>query len=405
MIRPIAAAVLAGALALWAGAAAAQFSALARPDPARSGLAERADGLDLMLTLSQPVPYRVYTLAEPPRLVMEFRTVDFGAMQRLGSAAPVTGQRFGAVAGGYSRMVMDLAGPYGIDRAGMLTGAPDGSARIEVRLVRRSPAAFAAGSGRPLPSAAFPDPAPPPPEGPAVPDGDDRFVVALDPGHGGVDPGAVRDGVHEADLMLTFARALRDTLRRRGVEVAMTRDADVFVSLDARLAAAKRAGADVFVSLHADAIAEGIARGAQVYTLSERASSAASARLAERHNRQDLLAGLDLTGQDDRVAQVLMALARTDTQPRSAALAGALVEAMRAGGLQLHRRARESAAFAVLRAPDVPSVLVEVGFMSSPGELAKLQSAEWRARAAEALAEGILAWAEEDAARADLRRR
>jgi N-acetylmuramoyl-L-alanine amidase len=179
----------------------------------------------------------------------------------------------------------------------------------------------------------------------------------------------------------------------------MTRDADTFVSLEGRIAAARRAGAEVFVSIHADAVAEGIARGAQVYTLSEDASSRAAALLAARHDRAELLAGVDLSAHDDAVARVLMDLARRETEPRTEALADTLVAAFRRDAIRLHGRPRESAAFAVLKAPDIPSVLVELGFMSTPGELDKLLSAAWRARAAEALAAGLAEWAAADAAR------
>jgi N-acetylmuramoyl-L-alanine amidase len=227
-----------------------------------------------------------------------------------------------------------------------------------------------------------------------------RLTIMLDPGHGGVDPGAVRGDVHEADIALAFARELREALRRDGrFDVEMTRDADLFVSLEARIVAARAAGADVFLSIHADAVPEGLARGAQVWTLAEEATSRAGALLAERHDRTGLIGGLDLSGQDDAVAGVLMDLARAETTPRTDALADALIHALRAAEIRLHPRPRERAAFSVLKAPDIPSVLVEIGFMSSPGELELLQSPEWRRRAAAALADGLIAWAEADALR------
>ena len=387
---------------LWLGAAGAVaadgLSALARLDAARSGVTDRADGADLWLTLSQPVPWRVHTLDDPRRLVLDFREAAFGGLAEagLGASARLGAVRHGSVQAGWSRLVVDLAAPLVVARAGMVTGAADGSARIEIALAETDAAGFAARAGAPL-SRAFPEPVLAAPERAPT---DGRLLVVLDPGHGGVDPGAIRDGVQEADLMLTFARDLREALRRTGrFDVAMTRDDDVFVSLEARLAIAKRAGADVFLSLHADAIAEGIARGAQVYTLSEDASSAASAQMAERHERGDLLAGVDLSGQDDRVARVLMSLAQTETLPRTDALADALVAGMQGAGVRMHRRARESARFSVLKAPDIPSVLLEVGFMSSPGELEKLQSPEWRAQAAGGIAAGLIDWADGEEAR------
>jgi N-acetylmuramoyl-L-alanine amidase len=229
--------------------------------------------------------------------------------------------------------------------------------------------------------------------------------VVLDPGHGGVDPGAERDGVREADLMLTFARELKEVLRRAGMQVVMTRDADVFVPLETRITVARAAQADLLLSLHADALAEGRATGATVYTLSETASDTASAKLAERHDRADLLAGVDLTRHDDVIADVLMDLARLESTPRSDHLADAVVEGLRQSVGGLHKRPRLSAGFSVLKSPDIPSVLVELGFLSSDRDRARLTDPDWRRRAAEGIRDALQAWAVEDAAEAALLRR
>ncbi|MFN6977769.1 MAG: N-acetylmuramoyl-L-alanine amidase, partial [Gemmobacter sp.] len=204
---------------------------------------------------------------------------------------------------------------------------------------------------------------------------------------------------------LQFARELADQLRRDGrFTVVLTREADVFVPLDGRVAIAHAAGADVFISLHADALAEGEATGATVYTLAEAASDAAAAALAERHDRDSLLAGVTLRGQDDLVARVLMDLARTETAPRSDRLADTLVAALRAAGLRLHRVPRRGAAFSVLRAPDIPSVLVELGYLSSAQDRARLSDAGWRQRMAAAMVAALADWAVADAAEAALLR-
>ncbi|MEE4119231.1 MAG: N-acetylmuramoyl-L-alanine amidase [Paracoccaceae bacterium] len=396
MIRLVIAVAL--ALGLPLSSAAQEVSAAARFDAARSAISATQEGLALSLTLSRPVPWRVHALAGPPRLVVDLRSTGLGPRDAgaLSAPAAVTGLRAGPLRADWSRLVIDLDRPHEVVGAGMATD--DGAARIDIRL-RPAPAEALAAApdwASPAFGAEAETLAPPPRRDP----GDDRPVVVLDPGHGGIDPGAVRDGHHEADITLAFARELRDALRRDGrFRVALTRDADLFVSLEGRIAAARRAGGDVFVSIHADAVAEGVARGAQVYTLSDEASSRAAAELAERHDRADLLAGVDLTEQDDRIARVLMDMARTETEPRTDALADKLVEALRGAGIRLHARPRESAAFAVLKAPDMPSVLVEIGFMSTPSELDKLLSEEWRRKAAEALADGLGRWAEADAAR------
>jgi N-acetylmuramoyl-L-alanine amidase len=294
-------------------------------------------------------------------------------------------------------MVFDLNGPLAIATAELDTGADGTAAVLTLHLEAVSPQAFAARSGAP-PSArfAFRPSAPPPP-------GDEpgRLRVVLDPGHGGIDPGAERDGLREADLMLTFARELREVLRGAGgFDVLMTRDEDVFVPLEARISFARAAEADVFVSLHADALPEdsGQATGATLYTLSAEASDLASARLAERHDGADLMAGIDLTGQGDEIALVLMDLARADTAPRSLRLAGHMAEAIRERAGGVNRRPLRSAAFSVLKSPDIPSVLVEIGFLSSAKDRERIASAEWRRKAALGIAAGLRLWAEEDRA-------
>ncbi|PJF11028.1 N-acetylmuramoyl-L-alanine amidase [Pseudorhodobacter sp. MZDSW-24AT] len=377
-------------------AAAQELSALARLVPERSFVEERRGGVEVELMLSQPVPWRVRVLDQPPRLVLDMREVDWAGLDRMPrSSEAVAGLRAGVVRQGWSRLVMELAGPHLVAQAGMLTGAQ--GAKVRLRLEPADAAAFAAAAAVPEPEAwALPEVADLPARAPR---GSGPVVVVLDPGHGGIDPGAERAGHSEAALMLTFARELKDVLLRDGgFTVIMTRDEDVFVPLETRISIARAAAADVFVSLHADAIAEGEAVGATLYTLSEEASDAASQALAERHDRADLMAGVDLTAQDDMVATVLMDMARTETGPRIERLALALEAAILGAGVRMHRHPRQTAGFSVLKSPDIPSILVELGFMSSAQDLARLVDAEWRGRMALALRDGLRAWAAEDAA-------
>ncbi|MEQ3626729.1 MAG: N-acetylmuramoyl-L-alanine amidase [Celeribacter sp.] len=388
-----------------------QFTALAQVVESTTRARSVAGGVDLTLGLSQPVPWRAHTLDEPPRLVLDFAEVDFARLaggEAFLALPQIAGVRAGPVRDGWSRLVLLLSGPYGVDRVGMRTETSDGSARLELALRPVDAARFAAAAG-PRPSATFGDggkalrPLPRPESQPLDPRSDGRFVVVIDPGHGGIDPGAVRDGVTEAELVLRFARELQEQLRRSGtVEAVLTRSDDSFVPLETRIALARRAGADLFLSIHADAIAEGIATGAQVYTISDEASSRATAQLAERHDREDLLAGVDLSHQDDEVAEVLMSMAQIETRPRTDALAKALIAGLEEAGVQLHKVPLEAAGFSVLKSPDVPSALVEIGFLSSPSELTKLQSVEWRAKAQAGLVAAIRSWWREDAARAAL---
>lgn len=386
------------ALVLWAGVAVAQdLSALARLDPATSHVRQQGDRVDMVLGLNQSVPWRVRVLDNPTRLVMDFREVDWTGIEAVEpDTAVVTGLRAGVFRPGWSRLVLDLSSPMVVDSAEMRTGA--GTA-VHVMLRPASDAEFAAKAAEPEPLGwALPKPAA---FQPVPPRGAGPLTVVLDPGHGGIDPGAERDGTSEAKLMMVFARELKEILLRDGgFKVVLTREEDVFVPLETRISIAHQAVAQVFLSLHADALAEGQAVGATVYTLAADASDEASATLAERHNRDDLLAGMDLRRQDDVVATVLMDMARTETQPRTARLADALVASIKGAKIKMHRRPLQEASFSVLKSPDIPSLLLELGFLSSSSDMARLSDADWRRSMAEAIRDGLKAWAADDAARA-----
>ncbi|WP_297771993.1 N-acetylmuramoyl-L-alanine amidase [uncultured Roseovarius sp.] len=382
------------------------FSALARLDAEASTISDTRNGVELRLHLSQGVPYRVFTLAGPARLVLDFREVEWqGATAGdLISGARVKGLRLGQIRPGWSRMVADLDAPYPLQSAGLEVDPDTGTAQLIVHLGEADAADFAATTGTPhVPGWDLPAPQENPDVVTPRARGEGPLVVMLDPGHGGIDPGAQVGDVTEKALILQFAFELReDLLRAGGFEVVMTRERDEFVSLERRVALAHRAGADVFLSLHADALSSARARGISAYTLSQSASDEASAALAERHNRADILAGVDLSGKDDVVADVLMDLARLETRPRAERLAKAVLDGFASKGLPLLSRPLRHAGFSVLKAPDIPSVLVELGFLSSPPDLERLRDPEGRARMAEALREALNAWREDDTARAGL---
>lgn len=401
MIRAV---LIALTLAFAAPVSAQTLGALARALPEASQLIPSQDGVTLELAISQAVPFRVFTLDEPMRVVLDFRQVDFSGL----SPAFNTTQTIedvamgGASSPGWSRMVLSLSEPMALDVAAMETDAASGQALVTLTLSATDAESFAAAAGAPpgLDAVLLPVTT----QAPASL-GDDTLVVMLDPGHGGVDPGALREGFSEADLILGFARELRDAMRRTGrIEVAMTRDADVFVPLPTRVTLARAAGADLFISLHADALAEGRAQGATVYTLSDEATDAATAALAEQHDRADLLQGIDLAGTDDEVVGVLMDLARVETAPRSRAFADILVQAIDAVGLQLHGQPRSEGAFSVLKAADFPAVLLEIGFLSEGGDLQNIQDPEWRALMQAAITGAVIAWSDADTAAEALRR-
>jgi len=382
---------------------AQDLTALARVDTEKSAITDGWFGTSTVtLALSQGVPFRVFTLDEPARLIVDFREVDWSGVRSdtlLAAPGRITALRFGAFQPGWSRLVADLAEPMVPTLIGMPVDQASGTATLEISLKSVDPAEFAEQAGAPADAVWGRTLIPTDRPSVAV---DKRFVVALDPGHGGIDPGAERDAVSEKDLMLKFARALQDVLRRSGVEAVLTRDEDVFVALEQRVAIAHHARADLFLSLHADSLRQGGAKGATVYTLSEEASDAASAHLAARHNRSDIIAGVDLTGSDDQVAGVLLDLARQETEPRSRELAKILIEGMASAGGPMNRRPLRKAGFSVLKSADIPSVLVEVGFLSSNRDLANLRDPVWRAVMVNGMADAILRWRDIDAARAPL---
>ena len=393
------------ALTVPRAAVAQELSGLARVIPGASAMKDVTGGVEITLNLTQGVPFRVFTLAQPERLVMDFREVDWTGVdaEEIDQADGVFAVRMGGFRPGWSRMVVDLNAPFAVATANAEINEETGAATLVVRLQEVDPDTFTERSGAPrLAGWAAPE------DGlPAVQLGRKigvkPLLVVLDPGHGGVDPGAERGGTNEKELMLRFARELREALiRAGGFNVALTRSEDVFVSLDRRVAIAHDLGADVFISLHADALTNGRAHGATVYTLSDTASDEASAALAERHDRTQILAGIDLSEQDDVVADVLIDLARTETQPRSDQLAKAIRAGIYDQNLELNSRPLRSAGFSVLKSPDIPSVLVEIGFMSSERDLNNIRNPDWRAKMAAAIRDALKAWQIADAASAEL---
>ncbi len=387
---------------------AAALSGLAHYLPEGSSLTDagagQGGGMNLTLALSQPVPYRISTMANPPRLLLDFREVDWGAFDgaSLSRTRHVKALRAGLLQPGWSRLVLELDGPYAVAQAEMQVRGQKGRALVRLELRPVSAESFARTAGQPdqsLWALPKPDllPVPKRRQTGAAP-----LIVVLDPGHGGIDPGSINGKVEEKEITLQFARELRELLIRNGIQVVLTRTDDVFVPLETRISVARAAGADLFLSIHADAEASREAVGATVYTLDTDSTDKAAAELAARHDRDDLLAGVDLSNADDQIATILMDMARTETAPRSNHLAGALVSAIKDADIRMHRRPHQQAAFSVLKSPDVPSALLELGYLSSESDLKNLQDPEWRARMAEAILSGIETWAKADAAQAAL---
>jgi N-acetylmuramoyl-L-alanine amidase len=384
-----------GALVAAAGWAAGAPAALAAPDSFPLATDVRLGGDEtqtrFVMDLSRKIDLHVFTLADPYRVVVDIPQITF----RLPSKAGETGRglikafRFGLVMPGGSRIVIDLGKPARVEKAFMVDPVEGAPARLVLELAATDREGF-------LRKVAFDQrfaraQAPLPREQQSS-SGDVRPLIVLDPGHGGIDTGTKGpNGQMEKDIVLDFAKRLREKVESLGkYRVLLTRSDDTFVPLAERVRFAREAGAALLLSIHADSLPrrEGDAQGATVYTLSETATDPAAARLAEQENRADVIAGVDLKDQPDDVAGILIDLAQRETKTFSTQFAHKLVATIKRTA-RLHKEPLKSAGFRVLRAPDVPSVLVELGYVSNKEDLQSLLSDSWRDRTADAMTSAI----------------
>jgi N-acetylmuramoyl-L-alanine amidase len=356
-------------------------------------LAGDATETRFVLDLSKHVDIVAFTLADPDRVVIDLPQLDFNLPAKIGETGRglVKAFRFGLVMTGASRIVLDLNGPVRIEKALVLDWVDSQPARLVLDLVptdRDSYVRNMALDTRPQRRAA----APKPERDPGTKPEDPRPLIVLDPGHGGLDSGtSAPSGEHEKTIVLDFAQQLRDKLDKTGkYRVLMTRTDDRFVPLAERVQFGRSHHAALFVSIHADALAnhDAEAHGATVYTLSETASDEEAERLAEDENRADAIGGVDLTGEPGDVADILIDLAQRETKTFSIHLARALVNELKTVA-RLHKRPLKSAGFRVLKAPDVPSVLLELGYVSNAQDLKLLTSEAWQSRTADSIVQAI----------------
>ncbi|MGA6943828.1 MAG: N-acetylmuramoyl-L-alanine amidase [Pseudolabrys sp.] len=349
-----------------------------------------------VVDLSRKIDITAFMLADPYRVVVDLPRTTFKLPANTGVQARglVKAFRYGLIMQGGSRIVLDTKAPVRLEKSFVIDAAEGQPARLVLDLVATDRPSFMrnitlANRSAQQSASARPSDAPPKVEG------DARPLIVIDPGHGGIDNGAKGTGGElEKDVVLAFALTLREKLEAQGkYRVAMTRSEDEFIALGERVRFARSRNAALFVSVHADALPkrEGLAEGATVYTLSENASDAEAARLAETENKADVIAGVDLTAEPDDVANILVDLAQRETKTFSMQFARTVVEELKSAA-RLHKHPLKSAGFKVLLAPDVPSVLVELGYMSTKDDLKQLTSANWRARTAQALAQAVDAY-------------
>ena len=344
--------------------------------------------------LSKKVDVHVFALGNPYRVIVDAADVSFQMPSGLGKERRglVSAYRYGLFAPGKSRIVIDINNPFLIDRFFVIEARDDQPARLVIDLVPTNEATFLAKLREAKKKSAESGPAPS--SQPPVRAAHAKPIIVIDPGHGGVDPGTSSvSGVTEKEVVLKFAERLKQKLAATGrYEIHLTRQDDTFWPLKERVAFAQKKGAGLFLSIHADYFPveiDGDPRGATIFTLSEQASDAEAKALAAKENFSDAIAGIELPKDSDEVvANILIDLAQRETQNRSLIFARSLVGEL-ANKNTLHTKQLRSAGFRVLKAPDVPSVLLELGFLSNPDDEKQLTSEAWRDRMSDSVAAAI----------------
>jgi N-acetylmuramoyl-L-alanine amidase len=367
-------------------------------------LAGDAKQTRFILDLDKSIQFRAFALADPYRVVVDLPQVDFRLPNRAGTSGRglVKAFRYGLVMPGGSRIVFDLTGPARISNSHVLEAANGQPPRLVLEFEEVDRASFVqslAAETRPELRPAIADAgeiaaareATAPAAAKPATTADPRPVIVIDPGHGGIDNGTQSGNENEKSLVLAFGLALRDRIEKGGkYRVVMTRTDDTFIPLDERVRIARNQSAALFVSIHADALPrrEGDAQGATIYTLSDRASDAEAEKLAEAENRADAIGGVNLTAEPTEVADILIDLAQRETRAFSNRFARLLAGEMK-NTARMYKHPLKSAGFRVLKAPDVPSVLVELGYVSNKSDLEHLVSENWRSRTAGSIAQAI----------------
>lgn len=333
----------------------------------------------LVVDLSDNAEAVVFRLKSPERLVIDFKQTTFNqanGARTFSATGFIKGARTGVPNTGTARIVIDLPAEQLTEKHFLLKPQAGNPYRFVIDLTRAGGGIMPAADASSANTASRISPK-------------RTKIVMLDPGHGGQDPGAIsKNGHYEKDLTLKMARELRDELRKEGYKVVLTRDSDIFIPLRARIQKAHEANADLFISIHADSAKNTSARGLSVYTISEKASDAEAAALAERENKADIILGMDLGEYQPEVGNILIDFAKKHTMEQSAVYADLVVAEMKKR-VKLVPNAHRFAGFVVLKSANIPSVLVELGYLSNKSEEKQLQQKSYRKKLAEALTRAV----------------
>jgi N-acetylmuramoyl-L-alanine amidase len=367
-------------------------------------IGEHPDRTRFVVEVSDPFRMRIFTLSNPDRVVIDMPEVlwRLNGPPRPSGHGLVKSYRYGLFRAGNSRFVIDLNSPATVAEPMILPPEEGHGYRLVIDLFPTDETKFdrlagwpsdlrsqAAGQVTSIPVSGLQTPS----SGPILmpgPRGVSKRIIVVDAGHGGIDSGTTGvDGTMEKDLVLDEALRLRNVLQRRGYVVHLTRETDVYIPLRERVNIARGFDADLFISLHADSNPDSSVSGASVYTLSESGSDKEAAALARKENQSDIIAGVDLSGQSSPVASILIDLAQRDTMNRSGRFAETAVEALSHATDILPREPHRSAAFVVLKAPDVPAVLIELGYLSNARDCSQARMTDWRDGVASAISDAV----------------
>jgi N-acetylmuramoyl-L-alanine amidase len=358
-------------------------------------IGEHQDRTRLVIELSDPVNLRAFALANPDRVVLDMPEVSWrlGAPPRPSGFGAVKSYRYGQFRAGNSRMVIDLNQPVSVSDALVLPPASGFGYRVVIDLFPTTRPKFDAQAGWPADLKKRESDAEKlaaliaAQQSPVAPG---KKVVVIDPGHGGLDAGTIGvNGLMEKDLALAEGLKLAKELRGRGYSVFLTRENDSFIPLRQRVAIGRAKKADLFIALHADSNPDADTTGTSIYTLNDGRSDREASALARRENQSDVIAGVDLSGENNPVAPILINLAQRDTRNKSSEFATNALRSLGQVTDLLARSPHRSASLAVLVAPDVPAVLIELGYLSNSGDAAQMNTDSWRSKVADAIADAV----------------
>jgi N-acetylmuramoyl-L-alanine amidase len=359
-------------------------------------MAGNAMEMRVVLQFDREPDIRWFLLRGPNRLVIDLPATSFLVDPKsMKARGLIRNVRYGALGEGSARLILTAKGPFAVDKVDVIANEDGKGFRLAVDMSASSDREFdAALATQAMTTGSTTAPGKSDRLGKPSDNPGKRFTVVIDPGHGGIDGGAEGvNGTVEKTITLAFAQELRTKLADTGkYDVFMTRETDEFLPLDERVRIARQHEADLFISIHADTISQKGIRGATVYTVSDKASDAEAQATADRENLSDTLAGIDVKQDNHEVADILVDLIRRETHTYSVRFARSLVGEL-SPTVELINHPHRSAGFKVLKAPDVPSVLVELGYLSNPKDEAQLRDPDWRAKAADRITSAIALFA------------